>query len=118
MMNLTLIFLLILMLTTLIIMTIINMISAKSISDKEKLSPFECGFNPMSNKRLPFSIHFFLIAAIFLICDVEIIIMIPMIMTMKTSSVLWWMTTSVSFIMVLILGLYHEWSNGMLNWTN
>nr|YP_011036790.1 NADH dehydrogenase subunit 3 [Macropsidius duuschulus]WRK21472.1 NADH dehydrogenase subunit 3 [Macropsidius duuschulus] len=116
-MNLTLIFIFILMLITLTIIILINLISIKSISDKEKLSPFECGFNPMSKKRMPFSIHFFLIAAIFLIFDVEIIIMIPMIMTMKTSMLISWIKTSVSFIMVLILGLYHEWMNGMLNWT-
>nr|YP_010736851.1 NADH dehydrogenase subunit 3 [Macropsis perpetua]WEP24725.1 NADH dehydrogenase subunit 3 [Macropsis perpetua] len=117
-MNLILIFFLISMLITFIIMIMINLVSIKSISDKEKLSPFECGFNPMSNKRMPFSIHFFLIAAIFLIFDVEIIIMIPMIMTMKTSIMLWWMMTSLSFVVVLILGLFHEWTNGMLNWTN
>nr|YP_010736864.1 NADH dehydrogenase subunit 3 [Macropsis ocellata]WEP24738.1 NADH dehydrogenase subunit 3 [Macropsis ocellata] len=117
-MNLILIFFLISMLITFIIMIMINLVSIKSISDKEKLSPFECGFNPMSNKRMPFSIHFFLIAAIFLIFDVEIIIMIPMIMTMKTSITLWWMMTSLSFVVVLILGLFHEWTNGMLNWTN
>nr|ATD86008.1 NADH dehydrogenase subunit 3 [Centrotus cornutus] len=106
---------LIIMLITLIIM-LITMISKKSIIDIQKSSPFECGFNPMSMKRLPFSIHFFIIAIIFLIFDVEIVIIMPMIMTFKYSLMKFWMLTSISFIIILIMGLYYEWKNGMLNW--
>nr|YP_010736838.1 NADH dehydrogenase subunit 3 [Macropsis hainanensis]WEP24712.1 NADH dehydrogenase subunit 3 [Macropsis hainanensis] len=116
-MNKLLIYMSMLVFITTILIMLINLISNKSITDKQKISPFECGFNPMSNKRLPFSIHFFLIAAIFLIFDVEIIIIIPMIMTIKYSMMLSWLMTSVSFIMVLMMGLYHEWINGMLDWT-
>nr|YP_010736825.1 NADH dehydrogenase subunit 3 [Macropsis huangbana]WEP24699.1 NADH dehydrogenase subunit 3 [Macropsis huangbana] len=116
-MNKLFIYMMMLVLITTILIMLINLISIKSITDKQKLSPFECGFNPMSNKRMPFSIHFFLIAAIFLIFDIEVIIIIPMIMTIKYSMLMSWLMTSVSFIMVLIMGLYHEWMNGMLNWT-
>nr|YP_009732581.1 NADH dehydrogenase subunit 3 [Idiocerus salicis]QHS71300.1 NADH dehydrogenase subunit 3 [Idiocerus salicis] len=105
------------LLIILFIMIMLIMISKKSIIDMEKLTPFECGFNPMSNKRLPFSIHFFLIAVIFLIFDIEIIIILPMILTMKYSMLMYWLTTSLLFIIVLMLGLYHEWYNGMLKWT-
>nr|YP_010610869.1 NADH dehydrogenase subunit 3 [Idiocerus consimilis]WAP91690.1 NADH dehydrogenase subunit 3 [Idiocerus consimilis] len=105
------------LLIILFIMIMLIMISKKSIIDMEKLTPFECGFNPMSNKRLPFSIHFFLIAVIFLIFDIEIIIILPMIMTMKYSMLMYWLITSLLFIIVLMLGLYHEWYNGMLKWT-
>nr|WEP24790.1 NADH dehydrogenase subunit 3 [Idioscopus sp. 'myrica'] len=100
-----------------VVMTTLMMISKKSINDKEKLTPFECGFNPMSNKRLPFSIHFFLIAVIFLIFDIEIIIILPMVVTMKYIMIKYWIMTSLLFIIVLMLGLYHEWYNGMLKWT-
>nr|YP_010736916.1 NADH dehydrogenase subunit 3 [Idioscopus ventrispinus]WEP24803.1 NADH dehydrogenase subunit 3 [Idioscopus ventrispinus] len=109
--------LMIIMITTLI-MIILLLISKKSITDMEKLTPFECGFNPMANKRLPFSIHFFLIAVIFLIFDIEIIIILPMIMTMKYTMIKYWIYTSLLFITVLMLGLYHEWYNGMLKWTS
>nr|WEP24855.1 NADH dehydrogenase subunit 3 [Idiocerus sp.] len=107
----------VILLIILFIMIMLIMISKKSIIDMEKLTPFECGFNPMSNKRLPFSIHFFLIAVIFLIFDIEIIIILPMILTMKYSMLMYWLTTSLLFIIVLMLGLYHEWYNGMLKWT-
>nr|YP_010478443.1 NADH dehydrogenase subunit 3 [Orosius sp.]UVI59887.1 NADH dehydrogenase subunit 3 [Orosius sp.] len=92
-------------------------ISKKSIVDSQKSSPFECGFNPMSNSRLPFSIHFFIIAVIFLVFDIEIIMIMPMILTMKLSTIKYWLVTSISFTMILIIGLVHEWNNGMMNWT-
>nr|YP_009692132.1 NADH dehydrogenase subunit 3 [Tricentrus brunneus]ATG83181.1 NADH dehydrogenase subunit 3 [Tricentrus sp. EMHAU-15062504]QEG98476.1 NADH dehydrogenase subunit 3 [Tricentrus brunneus] len=107
-------------LTIIMIMTIITLItlmSKKSIIDMQKSSPFECGFNPMSKKRLPFSIHFFLVAIIFLIFDVEIVIIMPMVMSMKFTTMKFWSLTCITFLFILLLGLYYEWSNGLLNWT-
>nr|ALO70787.1 NADH deshydrogenase subunit 3 [Ocypus brunnipes] len=101
---------------TLIIMTIASMISKKTFMDREKSSPFECGFDPMSSMRLPFSIQFFLIAVIFLIFDVEITLLIPLIMTLKISNLLNYMIIMFFFIFILLLGIYHEWSQGALNW--
>nr|YP_011036777.1 NADH dehydrogenase subunit 3 [Eupelix cuspidata]WRK21446.1 NADH dehydrogenase subunit 3 [Eupelix cuspidata] len=106
----------ILMLSSLMVM-LMNFINKKSIMDTQKATPFECGFNPMSYSRLPFSLHFFLIAVIFLIFDIEIIMIMPMILTIKTSQMKIWMFTSIVFSTILLLGLFHEWINGMLNWT-
>nr|QZZ18290.1 NADH dehydrogenase subunit 3 [Empoasca serrata] len=105
------------LLLLIVIMSLISFISKKSITDVQKSNPFECGFNPMSSKRLPFSIHFFLIAVIFLIFDIEIIIILPMVLTLNSTVLYFWLLSSVSFIIILILGLYYEWLNGMLNWT-
>nr|YP_010582915.1 NADH dehydrogenase subunit 3 [Aguriahana triangularis]UGN61335.1 NADH dehydrogenase subunit 3 [Aguriahana triangularis] len=109
--------LLIIMIIVLVILMLIMTISKKTIIDLQKSTPFECGFNPMAFKRLPFSMHFFLIAVIFLIFDIEIIIILPMTLTIKSSLIKLWLMTSTLFIMILIMGLYHEWTNGMLNWT-
>nr|UFA47094.1 NADH dehydrogenase subunit 3 [Mitjaevia bifurcata] len=117
-MYLVFMYLLIIMVINMIIIMMIMLISKKSIFDIQKSSPFECGFNPMTYKRLPFSIHFFLIAVIFLIFDIEIIIIMPMILAMKSSFLINWLMTSCLFIAILLIGLYHEWLNGMLNWTN
>nr|YP_010415476.1 NADH dehydrogenase subunit 3 [Atkinsoniella nigrita]USC52167.1 NADH dehydrogenase subunit 3 [Atkinsoniella nigrita] len=117
-MNKLLLFLMIIICLVLLISLLIMSISKKSIVDLQKSTPFECGFNPMSYKRLPFSIHFFLIAVIFLIFDIEIIIIVPMIFTMKSSMLMYWMITSTMFVLILMIGLFHEWLNGMLNWTN
>nr|YP_010531300.1 NADH dehydrogenase subunit 3 [Mileewa sharpa]UXX17559.1 NADH dehydrogenase subunit 3 [Mileewa sharpa] len=114
---LTMIHMMVILLITVFLMMLINFISKKTMIDMQKSSPFECGFNPVSNKRLPFSIHFFLTAVIFLIFDIEIIIIMPMIMTIKSTILINWVLTSCLFVLVLIMGLYHEWLNGMLNWT-
>nr|YP_009255552.1 NADH dehydrogenase subunit 3 [Creontiades dilutus]AND82404.1 NADH dehydrogenase subunit 3 [Creontiades dilutus] len=101
---------------SIIIMILCIMISKKSIIDREKMSPFECGFDPKSSSRMPFSSQFFLIAVLFLIFDIEIVIILPMIFTLKTSSMMNWFMTSSTFIIILLLGLYHEWKNGILEW--
>nr|YP_010582967.1 NADH dehydrogenase subunit 3 [Vatana ogromna]UGN61413.1 NADH dehydrogenase subunit 3 [Vatana ogromna] len=110
-------YMLVIMLMMLIMLMMMMMISKKTVMDWQKSTPFECGFNPMTLKRLPFSTHFFLIAVIFLIFDIEIIIVLPMMFTLKSSLIKIWTITSIMFMVILMLGLYHEWSNGMLEWT-
>nr|YP_010527044.1 NADH dehydrogenase subunit 3 [Acherontia lachesis]UXR12381.1 NADH dehydrogenase subunit 3 [Acherontia lachesis]WMQ52919.1 NADH dehydrogenase subunit 3 [Acherontia lachesis] len=101
-----------------ILMMLSIILSKKSFMDREKCSPFECGFDPKSMARLPFSLHFFLITMIFLIFDIEIALIFPIILTFKLVNFLTWMKISFFFIFILLLGLYHEWNQNMLNWTN
>nr|WKU83979.1 NADH dehydrogenase subunit 3 [Mallota florea] len=103
---------------SIVVMLLATILSKKSYADREKSSPFECGFDPMSSSRLPFSLKFFLITIIFLIFDVEIALILPMILIMNYSNLMMWTITSVIFIIILLLGLYHEWNQGMLNWSN
>nr|UXG57161.1 NADH dehydrogenase subunit 3 [Procecidochares utilis] len=107
----------ILMILVNIVMFMSTILSKKMINDREKNSPFECGFDPKSSSRLPFSLRFFLITIIFLIFDVEITLILPMIMIIKLSNIFMWTLTSIIFITILIIGLYHEWNQGMLNWS-
>nr|ALO71148.1 NADH deshydrogenase subunit 3 [Stenus comma] len=100
----------------LIMMKICFLISKKSFLDREKNSPFECGFDPKNKSRLPFSLQFFLIAIIFLIFDIEITLLIPMIYMIKFSNFLTTLKMVSLFIMILLIGLYHEWNQGALNW--
>ncbi|YP_009919182.1 NADH dehydrogenase subunit 3 (mitochondrion) [Rhodnius prolixus] len=103
---------------SMILMLTCTTISKKSTLDREKMSPFECGFDPKSSSRMPFSIQFFLIAVLFLIFDIEIVIILPIILVTKTGSLIHWSITMSMFIAILISGLYHEWNNGVLEWTN
>nr|YP_010701658.1 NADH dehydrogenase subunit 3 [Sphaerophoria philanthus]UEK75603.1 NADH dehydrogenase subunit 3 [Epistrophe lamellata]WCJ53219.1 NADH dehydrogenase subunit 3 [Sphaerophoria philanthus] len=109
---------LIIMTLSMVVMLLASILSKKSYSDREKSSPFECGFDPMSSSRLPFSLKFFLITIIFLIFDVEIALILPMILILKFSNLMYWSITSIIFILILLIGLYHEWNQGMLNWSN
>uniref|UniRef100_A0AB39A5W7 NADH-ubiquinone oxidoreductase chain 3 n=1 Tax=Senometopia mimoexcisa TaxID=3235071 RepID=A0AB39A5W7_9MUSC len=108
----------IILLISMMVMFIASLLSKKTLIDREKSSPFECGFDPKCSSRLPFSLRFFLITIIFLIFDVEIALILPIILIIKFSNLMIWTMTSLTFILILLLGLYHEWNQGMLNWSN
>nr|QVM79211.1 NADH dehydrogenase subunit 3 [Pyrrhidium sanguineum] len=99
-----------------VLMIIVSLISKKTFSDREKSSPFECGFDPKSSARIPFSLQFFLIAVIFLIFDVEITLLLPMIVSMKINNLMNYLLIVSFFIIILIIGLIHEWNQGALEW--
>nr|YP_009440928.1 NADH dehydrogenase subunit 3 [Hydromanicus wulaianus]AHC32058.1 NADH dehydrogenase subunit 3 [Hydromanicus wulaianus] len=103
-------------LITMILIFISILISKKKIFDREKFSPFECGFDPKSLTRIPFSLQFFIITIIFLIFDVEISIILPMIMVFEINDKKSWFLTSMFFMIILILGIFYEWNNNLLNW--
>nr|AVN67439.1 NADH dehydrogenase subunit 3 [Gromphadorhina portentosa]AVN67471.1 NADH dehydrogenase subunit 3 [Gromphadorhina sp. B040]AVN68241.1 NADH dehydrogenase subunit 3 [Gromphadorhina sp. Pvii] len=105
-------------LLTILIMMLASILSKKSIEDREKSSPFECGFDPKSSARMPFSLRFFLIAVIFLIFDVEIALLLPITIILNSSDIKAWFSISVLFLIILLLGLYHEWNQGSLEWAS
>nr|WCH58159.1 NADH dehydrogenase subunit 3 [Scelimena sp. 1 JL-2023a] len=114
----TLMAMLISMTIPIIMLNLSVLISKKMISDQEKLSPFECGFNPQTNARLPFSIQFFLISMLFLIFDIEIALILPLLPIMKSSKMTIWLTSFSVFMTILLMGTYYEWNQGMLEWAS
>nr|AET13187.1 NADH dehydrogenase subunit 3 [Carybdea xaymacana] len=83
--------------------------------DREKLSPYECGFDPFGQPGHPISIKFFLIAILFLIFDLEITLLIPWGYSFGGSS---WFNFKLAliFIFLLVWGLVYEWLAGGLEW--
>nr|AYW52162.1 NADH dehydrogenase subunit 3 [Lamiinae sp. 4 ACP-2013] len=117
-MKMLMILALMIMIITFFMIILINLLSKKTFMDREKSSPFECGFDPKNSARIPFSLQFFLIAVIFLIFDVEITLLLPLIVTLKISNLMNYTLIVLFFIMVLIIGLFHEWNQGALNWAS
>nr|WBU94816.1 NADH dehydrogenase subunit 3 [Anguis cephallonica] len=82
----------------------------------EKLSPYECGFDPQGTARLPFSSRFFLIAILFLLFDLEIALLLPLPwatnFTPPTSTMSW----ATIILIHLAAGLIYEWHQGGLEW--
>uniref|UniRef100_A0AAU8G7Q6 NADH-ubiquinone oxidoreductase chain 3 n=1 Tax=Metaurus sp. 1 YLZ-2024a TaxID=3230283 RepID=A0AAU8G7Q6_9HEMI len=114
-MKITLTFTIIMMMISMVMMMTM-MISKKKTMSREKNSPFECGFSKISSPRKSFSTHFFLIATIFLIFDIEISIILPMFSTKMTKMNEWFISSTIT-MMILIMGLLHEWKNNMLEWS-
>nr|YP_010041762.1 NADH dehydrogenase subunit 3 [Ceriagrion fallax]QPB15096.1 NADH dehydrogenase subunit 3 [Ceriagrion fallax] len=117
-MNIMIMMSMILMIISTVVMVIASLLSKKSIIDREKSTPFECGFDPFYVARIPFSLKFFLIAVIFLIFDVEIAIIMPVMLTMNSSLPEMWGVTFTIFVVILLVGLYYEWHQGALEWSN
>nr|YP_010038644.1 NADH dehydrogenase subunit 3 [Eutrichosiphum pasaniae]QOY44594.1 NADH dehydrogenase subunit 3 [Eutrichosiphum pasaniae] len=101
------------MMMLIILMMLINM---KMKFNFNKSAPFECGFDPFNKSRIPFSLNFYLIAIIFLIFDIEISIILPMIMNFKISNMLNFNFTFLMFFMFMIITIFYEWKFGSLNW--
>nr|QQQ88821.1 NADH dehydrogenase subunit 3 [Hyalella latimana] len=92
------------------------MLGLKVDKSREKVSPFECGFDPFKKSRIPFSLRFFLITVIFLVFDVEIALLFPLGLLKITSDLVFVGLSGLILILVLSLGLVHEWNQGGLNW--
>nr|YP_004347607.1 NADH dehydrogenase subunit 3 [Auriglobus modestus]BAK09789.1 NADH dehydrogenase subunit 3 [Auriglobus modestus] len=109
--------------TTLLITSTLSLILATisfwlplTTPDYQKLSPYECGFDPLGSARLPFSIRFFLVAILFLLFDLEIALLLPLPwgdqLTSPTFTLLW----ASALLILLTLGLIYEWLQGGLDW--
>nr|AJT58328.1 NADH dehydrogenase subunit 3 [Acritillas indica] len=99
-----------------IALTALNFWFAQMAPDSEKLSPYECGFDPLGSARLPFSIRFFLVAILFLLFDLEIALLLPLPWAIQlhtpTTTLMW----ASILIIILTLGLVYEWAQGGLEW--
>nr|WAB69976.1 NADH dehydrogenase subunit 3 [Tepuihyla edelcae] len=84
--------------------------------DSEKLSPYECGFDPLGSARLPYSMRFFLIAILFLLFDLEIALLLPTPWATQLPCpplTIFWSTI---ILVLLTLGFIYEWAQGGLDW--
>lgn len=99
----------------LIILFLNILISSKLLKNREKISPFECGFDPISKSRMPFRIQFFLIRLIFLIFDIEITLLIPLVLLIYTFNKIP-IILSFLFLIILIFGLLIEYLEKSIDW--
>nr|YP_740274.1 NADH dehydrogenase subunit 3 [Solea senegalensis]BAF03547.1 NADH dehydrogenase subunit 3 [Solea senegalensis] len=84
--------------------------------DYEKLSPYECGFDPLGFARLPFSLRFFLVAILFLLFDLEIALLLPLPWANQLTDPLTTFAWAMALLLLLTLGLAYEWAQGGLEW--
>nr|ADB06894.1 NADH dehydrogenase subunit 3 [Gallus gallus]ADB07063.1 NADH dehydrogenase subunit 3 [Gallus gallus] len=97
-------------------LTTMNFWLAQMAPDTEKLSPYECGFDPLGSARLPFSIRFFLVAILFLLFDLEIALLLPLPWATQLAHPMMTLTWATTIIALLTFGLIYEWTQGGLEW--
>nr|AFB19870.1 NADH dehydrogenase subunit 3 [Turdoides bicolor]AFB19871.1 NADH dehydrogenase subunit 3 [Turdoides bicolor] len=109
-------FMITLSLTLSLALTALNFWIAQMNPDSEKLSPYECGFDPLGSARLPFSIRFFLVAILFLLFDLEIALLLPLPWATQLQDPTITLILASILILLLTLGLVYEWIQGGLEW--
>ena len=86
-----------------------------SVMDREKLSPYECGFESVGLTRVSFSLRFFLLAVIFLVFDLEVVLLFPCVFRFSVG-LDWLFRVSVfGFVLIISVGLLYEWVEGCLD---
>jgi len=100
------------------ILLALNVLLAVHRPDTEKISAYECGFNPIYGQvRAPFSIAFYLVGILFLIFDLEIAVLFPIAVTLyQVTSYGFWIATL--FLIFLTVGFVYEWGKGALKFTD
>ena len=93
----------------------INYIAAPSKPDPEKLSAYECGFEPFNDSRMEFDVRFYLVAILFIIFDLEIAFLFPWAVSLSNIGALGFYSM-MFFLFILTVGFIYEWRNGALDW--
>ncbi len=88
---------------------------APSNPDPEKLSAYECGFNPFDDARIKFDVRFYLVAILFIIFDLEVAFLFPWAVSLGEIGVFGFWSMMV-FLGILTIGFIYEWKKGALEW--
>ena len=83
---------------------------------KEKVSTYECGFEPFQDSRSKFEVKFYLVAILFIIFDLEIIFLFPWAVAFDQVG-LFGFLSMMFFLFVLTIGFAYEWMRGALDWS-
>ena len=81
----------------------------------EKLSPYECGVEPVGTARDRISVKFYLVAMLFIIFDMEIVFLYPWAVVFQQLRLFGLMAMG-SFLLVLLVGYFYVWKKGGLEW--
>jgi NADH-quinone oxidoreductase subunit A len=88
---------------------------ASQSPDSEKLSPYECGFEPFDDSRGRFDVRFYLVALLFIIFDLEVAFLFPWAVSLGDIG-LFGFWSMVFFLVILTVGFIYEWRKGALEW--
>ena len=93
----------------------VNFILSPKNPDPEKLSAYECGFEPFEDSRMEFDVRFYLVAILFIIFDLEIAFLFPWAISLGNIGLLGFSSMMI-FLFILTIGFIYEWKKGALDW--
>ena len=112
---LSIILLLVIALGLSVLFIVLNFILSPKKPDPEKLSAYECGFEPFDDSRIEFDVRFYLVAILFIIFDLEIAFLFPWAITLGNIGLLGFCSMMI-FLFILTVGFIYEWKKGALDW--
>ena len=83
---------------------------------REKDQPYECGITPTGDAREPFSVHFYMVALLFILFDIEAIFLYPWALVYHDLKVFGFVEMLL-YIVILLVGYIFLWKKGALDWT-
>jgi NADH-quinone oxidoreductase subunit A len=83
--------------------------------DAEKLSAYECGFDPFEDSRMKFDVRYYLVAILFIVFDLEIAFLFPWAVTLDAIGLTGILAMG-AFLAILVVGFIYEWKKGALEW--
>ena len=94
---------------------ILNFAFSPKNPDPEKLSAYECGFEPFNDSRMEFDVRFYLVAILFIIFDLEIAFLFPWAISLGKIGIFGFVSMMI-FLFILTVGFIYEWKKGALDW--
>ena len=94
----------------------LSFVFATRKSDPEKISAYECGFDPFDDARSRFDIQFYLVAILFIIFDLEVTFLFPWALTLNQVGFFGFWSMMI-FLIILTIGFIYEWRKGALDWS-
>ena len=94
---------------------VLNFVFSPKNPDPEKLSAYECGFEPFNDSRMEFDVRFYLVAILFIIFDLEIAFLFPWAISLGTIGLYGYISMLI-FLFILTIGFIYEWQKGALDW--
>ena len=96
-------------------MIIASFVLARQAPDSEKLSPYECGFEPFEDARMRFDVRYYLVAILFILFDLEIAFLFPWAVVINDIGLPGFLSMML-FLVILTVGFVYEWMKGALEW--
>ena len=97
------------------VLLVLGFLLGRGDKDQEKLSAYECGFEPFEDSRIKFDVRYYLVAILFIIFDLEIAFLFPWAVSLDAIGGFGLIAMGI-FLAVLVVGFIYEWKKGALEW--